>query len=84
MFCGDEEYHTRIAALGAVAYLTSDVRICKCIINIGSFEEIVKETICIEDQGQLVRLFVCLSVYLSPRLLFIFLIVAKLIIKFST
>ena len=52
VFCGDEEYHTRIAALGAVAYLTSDIRICKCIVNIGSFEEIVKETICIEDPGE--------------------------------
>lgn len=55
VFCGDEEYHTRIAALGAVAYLTSDIRICKCIVNIGSFEEIVKETICIEDPGENIR-----------------------------
>ena len=29
-----------------------DARICKSLIKIGSFEVVVKETICIEDPGQ--------------------------------
>lgn len=61
VFCGDEEYHTRVAALGAMAYLTADVKICRCLIKIGSFEEIVKEAICIEDPGIRHRILVILQ-----------------------
>jgi len=61
VFCADEEYHTRVAALGALAYLTSDTRICKCIMNIGSFEEVVMETVLLEDQGIRHRLLVILQ-----------------------
>ena len=35
-------YH-RLAALGAMAYLTQEERVCKCVVRIGSWIEVIKE-----------------------------------------
>jgi len=61
VLCSDDDEKTRLAALGAMAYLTQEEKICKCVVRIGSWIEVVKEIIVLEDPAHRHRLLVMLQ-----------------------